>query len=163
MSRVRIQIVRRLAGLLLLAVAPLPWFMEEHPSAQESCLPPLVWLGEGRCACRPSLVSAFGEGVKPGQHAALVLLLPPALAVAATLLLLLAGERRGVRAVYLAAWGLAGAYSFLLFIGHWFISHGRAWLWGAALGGLIAVAMVAWEVLAARANRRKARRPRSGE
>src|SRR4030042_5307730 len=89
-SRVSIKMARRLAGLLLVvATAAGPWFMEEHPATEESCSPPLVWLGEGRCACKPSLVAAFGQAVIPGQSAVFVLCLPPALPFAGTLLLLL--------------------------------------------------------------------------
>jgi peptidoglycan/LPS O-acetylase OafA/YrhL len=120
-----------------------------------------VWLGEGRCACLPSLVEAFRQATMTGQSAVFVLLLPPALPFAGTLLLLLARERRGAWAGYLTAWGLAGAYCFLLFVGHWFISHRQVWLWGAGLCGVVAVAMLAGEVLAARENRRKAAQPLS--
>jgi len=159
-SRVSIKIARRLAGLLLVvATAAAPWFMEEHPATEESCSPPLVWLGEGRCACLPSLVRVFRQGVVPGQRVVLVLLLPPALPFAGTLLLLLGGERRGAWAGYLTAWGLAGAYSLLLFVGHWYL-HRQVWLWGAGLCGVVAVAMLAGEVLAARENRREAGQPR---
>jgi hypothetical protein len=161
-SRASIKTARRLAGLLLVvALAAAPWFMEEHPATEESCLPPLVWLGEGRCACLPSLVAACDQAVIPGQGVAFVLLLPPALPFAATLLLLLVGERRGARAGYLAAWGLAGAYALLLFCGHWAM-HRQVWLWGAGLGAVVTVAMLAGEVLAARGNRREAGQPRTG-
>ena len=162
-SRVSIKIARRLAGLLLVvATAAGPWFMEEHPATEKSCSPPLVWLGEGRCACLPSLATVPRLAVAPGQSVVLVLLLPPALPFAGTLLLLLVGERRGAWAGYLTAWGLAGAYSFLLFVGHWYL-HRQVWLWGAGLCGAVAVAMLAWEVLAARENRREAGQPRTGK
>lgn len=163
MSRVSIKIASRLAGLLLVvATAPGPWFLEEHPATEESCSPPLVWLGEGRCACKPSLVDALGQALSPSQREVSVLLLPPALPFAGTLLLLLVGERRGAWAGYLTAWGLAGAYSLLLFVGHWYL-HRQVWLWGAGLCGVVAVAMLAWEVLAARKNRREAGQPRTGK
>ena len=120
-------------------------------------MPPLVWLGEGRCACLPSLVAVLGQAVIAGQSVVWVLLLPPALPFAATLLLLLAGERRGAWAGYLAAWGLAGAYALLLFFGHW-VMHRQVWLWGAGLCGVVAIAMLAGEVLAARGSRREGSR-----
>ncbi len=163
MSPVSIKLARRLAGLLLVvATAAGPWFLEQHPATEESCSPPLVWLGEGRCACTPSLVGAFGNGLSPSQREVWVLLLPPALPFAGTLLLLLAGERRGAWAGYLTAWGLAGAYSFLLFVRPRFL-YRQVWLWGAGLCGVVAVAMLAWEVLAARKHRREARQPPTGK
>ena len=152
MSRVSIlKTVSRVAALVLLLVAMMgPWFFDTHPATEESCSAPLVWLGGGHCACLVSLMAAFWVSVGSGQGSLLWLLcLPPALPFLSTLLLLLGRERRWLWAFHLAAWGLAAAFSLLLFVGSWY-SHSALRLWGAGLCGVVAVVMLAGEILVAR-------------
>jgi hypothetical protein len=158
MSRVSLKTAGRLAGLLLMVVAALgPWFVDTHPATEETCSPPLVWVGGGYCACLVSLAAALGQAANLGELAPLLLVacLPAALPFASTLFLLFSGERRGVWAVHLTAWGLAGAYALIWFAGIWYI-HRVIWLWGAGLCVVIAVSTLAREVVAARGTRREA-------
>jgi len=146
MSRISIKAVGRVAALVLLLVAMMgPWFYDSHPATQESCSAPLVWLGSGHCACLVSLLAAFGESYIPGQVLCLLLALP----FLSTLLLLLGRQRRALWVFHLTAWGLAAAFSLFLFVGSWY-SNRALWLWGAGLCGVVAVAMLAGEILVAR-------------
>lgn len=148
----------RLAGLLLLVVAALgPWFIDTHPATEETCRPPLVWVGNGYCACFVTLAGALGVAAHLGESALAMLLLclPALLPLAGTPVLLLSGGRRGWWAVHLAAWGLAGAYALLWFGGLLFL-YRVIWVWGAGLCVVVAVATLAGEVVAARRNRRAA-------
>jgi hypothetical protein len=154
MSRIRLKTAGRLAGLLLMGVAALgPWFVDTHPATEATCSPPLVWVGEGYCACLVTLAASLGQAANLGESAPLllVLCLPAALPFASTLFLLLGGERRGMWAGHLAAWGLAGAYALLWFAGMW-VLYRVIWLWGAGLCVVVAVATLAGEVVAARRN-----------
>ncbi|NIV36198.1 MAG: hypothetical protein GWN58_44150 [Anaerolineae bacterium] len=158
MSRVSLKTAGRLAGLLLMVVAMLgPWFVDTHPATEETCSPPLVWVGEGYCACLITMAAALGQAANLGQSAPLllVLCLPAVLPFVGTLLLLVGGERRGVWAGHLVAWGLAGAYALIWFAGIWYV-HRVIWLWGAGLCVVVATATLVGEVVAARANRREA-------
>ena len=158
MSRARLKTAGRLAGLLLMVVAMLgPWFVDTHPATEETCSPPLVWVGEGYCACLITMAAALGQAANLGDSAPLllVLCLPAALPFVSTPFLLLGGERRGVWVSHLAAWGLAGAYALIWFAGMWYV-HRVIWLWGAGLCVVVAVAMLAGEVVAARRSRREA-------
>jgi len=146
MSRISIKAVGRVAALVLLLVAMMgPWFYDSHPATQESCSAPLVWLGSGHCACLVSLMAALGESCIPGQVLCLLLALP----FLSTLLLLLGRQRRALWVLHLTAWGLAAAFSLFLFVGSWY-SHWALRLWGAGLCGVVAVAMLAGEILVAR-------------
>jgi len=146
MSRISIKTVSRVAALVLLLVAMMgPWFYDSHPATQESCSAPLVWLGSGHCACLVSLMAALGESFVLGQVLCLLLALP----FLSTVLLLLGRKRRALRAFHLTAWGLAAAFSLFLFVGSWY-SNRALRLWGAGLCGVVAVAMLAGEILAAR-------------
>jgi hypothetical protein len=146
MSRARLKTAGRLAGLLLMVVATLG-----------TCSPPLVWGGEGYCACLVTLAASLGQAANLGDSAPLlsVLCLPAVLPFVSTLFLLVGAERRAVWAGHLAAWGLAGAYALIWFAGIWYI-HRVIWLWGAGLCVVVAVAMLVGEVVAARRNRREA-------
>jgi hypothetical protein len=146
-----------LAGLLLLVVAALgPWFVDTHPATEETCRPPLVWVGNGYCACLVTPAAELGLATNLGESAPAMLLLclPALLPFVSTPVLLLGGERRGVWAGHLAAWGLAGAYALLWFGGIVYL-HRVIWLWGAGLCVAVAFAMLAGEVAAARGNRRE--------
>jgi hypothetical protein len=46
----------------------------------------------------------------------------------------------------LAAWGLVAIYSLFLFVGYWY-RHPELILWGVGLCGVVAVAMLAGEIL----------------
>ena len=151
--------------VLLLATTMGPWFADSHPSTEEACdrtyVPgqrPLVWLGDGYCACLITLKGYVGDLVY-GHEAIWLFCLPPALPVLSTLLLLLFGERRWLRVCHLSAWGIAGIYAFLWFGGVWLAHQGVLILWGAGLGSGVAVASLVGEVLIARhqlaMNRRK--------
>ncbi len=172
MSQISLKTAGRLAGLLLMVVAALgPWFVDTHPATEDTCSPPLVWVGEGYrarleslvptklraagytgyCACLVSLAATLDQAANLGKSTLLllVLCLPAALPFVSTLSLLFGGERRGVWAGHLAAWGLAGAYALIWFAGIWYI-HRVIWLWGAGLCVIVAAATLAGEVVAAR-------------
>jgi len=140
---------RVMALVLLLASLMGPWFADSHPSAEEACTPPLVWLGGGYCACLISLTSLI-EYLFSGLSSLWLLCVPPVLPVLSTLLLLLIGERRWLWASHLAAWGTAAVYSLFWFIGLWIVHRGAVFLWGAGLCGVTAVAVLAAEMWTAR-------------
>ena len=142
--------VGRVVSLVFLLVSTMgPWFADSHPATEETCSPPLVWLGNGYCACLITFM-AFVEDVASGQSSLWLLGLPPALPIISTLLLLLIGERRWLWVCHLTAWGLAAIYSLLLFIGIWYAHRGALILWGAGLCGLVSVAILVEEMLIAR-------------
>jgi len=139
--------VGRVAALVLLLVTTMgPWFIDSHPATEESCAPPLVWQGNGYCACLVAFMAAIGQAVKPGHSGLWLLFLPPALPILSTLLLLLSGERRWLWVCHLAAWGLAAIYSLFLFVVYWY-RHPALILWGAGLCGVVAAAMLVGEIL----------------
>ena len=90
-------------------------------------------------------MAAFRESFRPGHVLCLLLALP----FLSTLLLLLGRERRYLWVSHLTAWGLAAAFSLFLFVGSRY-SHRALRLWGAGLCGVVAVAMLAGEILVAR-------------
>lgn len=151
MSQVnKLKTVGRAVFLVFLLLTMMgPWFADSHPATEETCPPPLVWLGGGYCACRISF-TAFVEDVISDRSLLWLLCLPPALPVLSTLLLLLIGERRWLWVCHLSAWGIAGIYAFLWFGGVWYAHRGVLILWGAGLGGVVAVAMLVGEMLIAR-------------
>jgi hypothetical protein len=150
-SRVRkLKAVGRAAALVLLLVAMMgPWFYDSHPATEESCSAPLVWLGNGHCACLVSLAAAFWVSVSPGQSSLWLMCLLPALPFLSTLFLILGRGQRYLWIFHLIAWGLAAAFSVFLFVGSW-SSNSALRLWGAGFGGMLAVVMLAGEMLAAR-------------
>ena len=142
--------VIRVASLVFLLVAMMgPWFADSHPATEETCSDPLVWLGNGYCACRVSF-TAFVEDLISGLSSLWLLCLPPVLPILSTLLLLLSGERRWLWVCHVTAWGLAAIYSLLWFVGIWYAHQGALILWGAGLGGVVAVATLVGEILIAR-------------
>ena len=140
-------IVRVIALVLLLATSMGPWFADGHPATAETCSPPLVWLGDGYCACLITLKGYVVDGVFHGNDVIWGLCLPPALPVLSTLLLLLFGERRWLRVCHLSAWGIAGIYALIWFGGVLYAHRGVLILWGAGLGGAVAVAALVGERL----------------
>ena len=143
----RLKTVGRVASLVLLLVTMMgPWFIDTHPATEESCSPPLVWLGNGYCACLVSFMATTRMARSPGQSLLWLLCLPPALPFLSTLLLLLSGERRRLWVCHLTAWGLVAIYSLFMFVGRWY-SHPALVLWGAGLGGVVAVATLVGEIL----------------
>jgi hypothetical protein len=143
----KLKTVGRVASLVfLLGLMMGPWFADSHPATEETCSPPLVWLGDGYCACLITFV-AYVEYSISGENAVWLVCLPPALPILSTLLLLLIGERRWLWVCHLTAWGLAAIFSLLLFVGIWYAHRGALILWGAGLGGVVAAANLAGEIL----------------
>ncbi len=146
----QIRTVGRAAALaLLLAAAMGPWFADRHPATEETCRPPLVWIGNGYCACLVSYMAYVQDSIS-GHNSIWLLCLPPALPLLSTLLLLLIGERRWLWVSHLTAWGLAAIHALFLFIvgGNWdWCSHRVLILWGAGLCGVAAVAILVLEIL----------------
>ncbi len=144
------QTVGRVVALLLLLIAAMgPWLFDSHPATQETCSAPLVWLGDGQCACLVSLVMAFWVSISLGQGLLWIFCLLPAIPFLSTFLILRGSEQRLHRIFHLAAWGLAAAFSLFLFIGSW-VSHRALILWGAGLYSVVAITTLAGEVWAAR-------------
>lgn len=144
----KLKTIGRGVSLVLLLVTMMgPWFIDTHPATEDSCSPPLVWLGNGYCACFVSYMAAIRMSFSPGHHILWLACLLPALPFLSTLLLLLRGERRQLWVCHLTAWGLAAIYSLLMFIGRWY-SHPALIIWGAGLGGVVAAATLAGEKLA---------------
>ncbi|MFZ2198418.1 MAG: hypothetical protein WAV13_11835 [Thermodesulfovibrionales bacterium] len=136
--------VARGASLVFLLVAMMgPWFADSHPATEETCSHPLVWLGNGHCACLVSFMD-FVEDATSGQGSLGLLCLPPALPILSTLLLLLMGERRWLWVCHMTAWGFVAIYSFFFFI------VGNLYTWGDGLGGVVAVVILVGEILIAR-------------
>ena len=139
--------VGRFASLVLLLVATMgPWFIDNHPATEESCSPPLVWQGNGYCACLVSFMETLGLAFLPGHHLLWLGCLPPALPFLSTLLLILSRERQWLWVCHLAAWGLVAIYSLFLFVGYWY-RHPALILWGAGLCGVVAFATLVGEIL----------------
>ncbi len=64
----KLKTVGRVASLVFLLVAMMgPWFADSHPATEETCRPPLVWVGGGYCACLVSFMAAV-QGFISGQH-----------------------------------------------------------------------------------------------
>jgi len=144
----KLKTVGRVIPLVLLLVTMMgPWFIDTHPATEDSCSPPLVWLGNGYCACLVSFMAALKLSFSPGHHMLWLVCLLPALPFLSTLLLLLNGVRRQLWLFHLTAWGLVAIYSLTMFIGRWY-SHPALIIWGAGLGGVVAVATLVGEILA---------------
>jgi len=146
----KLKTVGRVASLVLLLVTMMgPWFIDTHPATEYSCSPPLVWLDNGYCACFISFMAAFMLSFSPGHHMLWLVCLPPALPFLSTLLLLFSSTRRQLWVFHLTAWGLVAIFSLLMFIGRWY-SHPELIIWGAGLGGVVAVATLVGEILVVR-------------
>ena len=141
----KLKTVGRAAALVLLLVALLgPWFADSHPATEERCRPPLIWMGDGRCACLASFLDFVKMYIIADQSWVSMLCLPLALPFLSTLLLLLMGERRWLWACHLTAWGLAAIFSLLFFFG------GNLYTWGDGLAAMVATAVLVGEILIAR-------------
>jgi hypothetical protein len=148
----KLKTVARVASLILLLVTLMgPWFIDTHPAIEESCSSPLVWLGNGYCACFVSFMAALRLAVVPGHSLLWLACLPLVLPSLSTLLLLLSEEHQSLLVFHFAAWGVAACYSLLMFVGRWY-SHPALILWGAGLGGVVAVAVLAGETLVSKSN-----------
>jgi hypothetical protein len=143
---------RVVSQVLLLVVMVGPWFADSHPATEETCTFPLVWLGNGYCACLVSFM-ALVKAVILGQSTLWLLCLPPMLPILSTLLLFLIGDRRWLWISHLIAWGLVAIYSLFLFFGLWY-SNNALILWGAGFCGLVALTVLAGEILAARSQKK---------
>jgi len=147
----KLKTVGRVTALVFLLVVMMgPWFMDSHPATEETCSPPLVWLGGGYCACMVSFMAALRMGAWTGHSVLWLLCLPPALPFLSTLPLVLLGrERRWLWVCHLTAWGLVAVYSLFIhgFIWYW---HRPLILWGAGFGGVVAVAILVGEILVGR-------------
>ena len=140
----KLKTVIRVVALLFLLVALMgPWFADSHPSTEERCRPPLIWLGDGRCAGLESFLGSV-KNIFTGQASLGMLNLPPLLPFLSTLLLLLLGERRWLWVCHLTAWGLVALLS------HFFFFVGNMYTWGDGLGAVVAVATLVGEILIAR-------------
>lgn len=151
MSRINeLKTVGRVVFLLFLLATTLgPWFADSHPATEETCSPPLVWLGGGYCACLITFVTDIGYSIS-SENAVWLLFMPPALPALSTLLLILIGERWWLWVSHLIAWGLVAIYALLWFFGIWYAHRGVLILWGAGLGGGVAVTVLVGELLIAR-------------
>jgi hypothetical protein len=144
--------IGRLAALGLLLLSSLgPWFADAHPATEATCTAPLVWLGEGHCACLVSLIKHYRQ-VNTGSGFLWWLGLPPLLPILFTLLLFLGRNHRLLWYFHLAGWFLVAIYSLFCFIigGSWLIlswpSYKALFLWGAGLCGAVAVSLLIWEI-----------------
>jgi hypothetical protein len=147
LSSGKLKTIGRVGSLVLLLMGAMgPWFIDSHPATEESCSPPLVWQGNGYCACLVSLKEALRMASSPGHHMLWLVCLPPALPFLSTLLLILSRERRWLWVCHLIAWGLVAIYSLFLFVGYW-CRHPALILWGAGLYGVVAVATLVGEIL----------------
>ena len=143
----KLKTVGRAASLVSLLMATMgSWFIDSHPATRESCPPPLVWQGNGYCACLVSFMETFRMSFSPGHHMLWLVCLPPALPFLSTLLLILSRERRWLWVCHLIAWGLVAIYSLFLFVAYLY-RHPALILWGAGLSGVVAVAILAGEIL----------------
>jgi hypothetical protein len=142
--------VGRVAALLLLLVAMTgPWLIDTHPATEESCSAPLVWLGDGQCACLVSFVASWAP-ISADQSPLWVMLLLPTLPFLSTMLLILGRGQRYLWIFHLFAWGLTAVFSLFIFILVIWSSHFLLSLWGAGTGGMLAVAVLAGEILTAK-------------
>jgi hypothetical protein len=144
----KLKTVGRVASLVLLLVATMgPWFMDSHPATEETCSPPLVWLGNGYCACLVSFMASLRMATWTGHSVLWLLCLPPALPFLSTLLLIVLGrERQWLWVCHLTAWGLVAIYSLFIHVFIWYW-HRALILWGAGLSGVVAVAILVGEIL----------------
>ena len=138
----------RVVPLVLLLLTMIgPWFIDTHPATEASCSHPLIWLGNGYCACLVSFMEAIRLSFNPGHHVLWLACWPLALPFLSTQLLLLNGVRRKLWIFHLTAWGFVAVYSLAMFTARWY-SHSNLIIWGAGLGGVVAVATLVGEILA---------------
>jgi hypothetical protein len=136
----------RLAALGLLLLSSLgPWFADTHPATAERCLAPLVYVGNGYCACLITLISLFTSAGNWVEW----LGIPPLLPFLFTALYFLGGNHRFLWYFHLAGWFLIAIYTLFWFIIGWSAGQ-RLFLWGAGLCAAAAIALLAWEILTAK-------------
>ena len=142
----KLKTVARVSSLVLLLVAMMgPWFIDSHPSTEELCSPPLVWQGNGYCACLVSFMETLRLAFSPGHHLLWLGCLPLALPFLSTLLLILS-RKRWLWGYHLIAWGLVAIYSLFLFVGYWYRNPSLI-LWGAGLCGVVAIVTLIGEIM----------------
>ncbi len=133
----------RLTALGLLILSGLgPWFADTHPATEETCTAPLVWVGNGHCACIISLVSFYKDIGNWEEWVGI----PPLLPILFTFLYFLGGNHRFLWYFHLTGWCLVALYALFWFFVGW-SSGQELFLWGVGLSGALAVLLVAWEVL----------------
>lgn len=143
----KLKAVGRVAALLLLLAAMMgPWFIDSHPATEESCSAPLVWLGNGLCACLVSFAASWVP-VSADQSSLWVMWLLPTLPFLSTMFLILCRSQHYLWIFHLFAWGLTAVFSLFFFFLVIWSSHFLLILWGAGFGGMLAVAMLAGEIL----------------
>lgn len=137
--------VRVTALLLLLGTMMGPWFMDTHPATEETCSPPLVWLGDGYCAC---LTTFFGslKVMHMDQSYFWLMWLLPMLPFLSTFLLVLGREKHTFRIFHLISWGLTALFALFFFFVIIWASHFILILWGIGFAGFLAVAMLVGEI-----------------
>lgn len=147
MSRISLsKTIWRLAALGLLLLSSLgPWFADTHPATEATCTAPLVWVGNGHCACLITLISVYQAAPDYVEW----LGLPPLLPILFTLLFFLGGNHRFLWYFHLTGWFLVAAYSLFWFFVGW-SSGQELFLWGAGLCGAVAVSLLVWEILTAK-------------
>ncbi len=146
-SRISIsKTIVRLAALGMLLLSSLgPWFADTHPATEATCTAPLVWVGNGYCACLITLISVYqapSESIK-------WLSIPPLLPILFTLLLFLGRNHRFLWYFHLTGWVLVAVYSLFWFFIGWSSGQGL-FLWGAGLCGVVAVSLLVWEIRTAK-------------
>ncbi len=148
----KLKTISRVVSQVFLLVSMVgPWIADSHPATEETCIHPLVWLGNGYCACLVSFM-ALVKVVILSQSSLWLLCLPPMLPILSTLLLFRIGERRWLWIGHLIAWGVVSIYSFFLFFGLWY-SNKALILWGAGFCGLVAFTALVEEILMARSQK----------
>ena len=144
--------VGRVVPLVLLLLTMIgPWFIDTHPATETLCSPPLVWMGNGYCACLVTFTAALRLSVNPGHHVLWLMFWPPALPFLSTMLLMLNGLHRKIWIFHLIAWGSVAVYSLSMFIIRWYANSALI-IWGAGLGGVVAVATLFGEILAGKSS-----------
>lgn len=151
----KLKTIGRVASLVLLLVTMLgPWFIDTHPATEDTCSSPLVWMGNGYCACLVTFTAALRLAVNPGHHMLWLVCLPLALPFISTLLLLLGSVGRQLQVCHLTAWGIVAFYSLMMFIARW-LSNPELVIWGAGFGGIVAIVTLVSEILVDRSPRFK--------
>jgi hypothetical protein len=138
----------RVAALALLLVGLMgPWFFDSHPATEETCPPPLVWVGNGLCACLDSVMELLVR-VVAGESSLWLMCLIPMLPFLSTLMLILGRGRKALWVIHVIAWGLTALFSLFFYL----LGIGSAdillRIWGAGFSSLLAVAVLAGEIWA---------------
>lgn len=141
--------IGRVAALLLLLVTMTgPWIIDTHPATEKTCSSPLVWLGDGYCACLITYAASWVP-MRANPSFWWVVWLLPMLPFLSTLVLILGRGRRFLWIFHLITWGLTALFALFFFFEIW-TSHPILILWGSGFGGMMAVAMLVGEILIAK-------------